>query len=198
MPSPHIVDLKKPTAEKPAAATPQVSPTPPPALPPEASRDQPGSAPFKPFFTWEAAEFENREKPRSWYLTLAAVAGALMALALWRQDYFAAALLAIAAGVVWLFAKQEPRLLRFAITSRGVQAGPRLYLFDDLISFWIFYDPPHRKELSLRSKHLLMPYVRMALGDADPVALREHLLRFLPELKHQESVVDAFSRRIGF
>jgi hypothetical protein len=43
-----------------------------------------------------------------------------------------------------------------------------------------------------------MPAVSIPLGDTDPNILREHLLKFVKEKRHEESITETLSRLLGF
>ena len=175
-----IVDLKK---------TPQKSDTSAPIREVQA---------FQPM-SWEAPEFTEYEKSRVWYIALFGVAALLVLAMVLVKNYIAAALFVLLAPVVYLASAKKPRVLNFGISGKGVQIGDRLYPYDDLQSFWIFYEPHmDRAELSLRSRKAVMPYVRLPLGSQNPAVVHALLSRFLPERKHADSVVDAMARRAGF
>ena len=147
---------------------------------------------------WEAPEFEVTADRERFLIPLGILlAGGGIAALIFKNFLFAVFLL-IAGGLVAAQARRVPRTMRFAVTARGVAAGNRLYEFGDLKSFWISYDPPLFKELLVTSKKTLMPLVRVPLGDLDPLRLREILLRFLPEERHEESLIDIISKRLGF
>lgn len=109
-----------------------------------------------------------------------------------------AILLGISGGLLIAHAFRTPRQLRLAVMARGIQVGSRLYEFDAIESFWIFYDPPLFKELSLRSRKTMMPAIRIPLGELDPLQLRKILLRFLREQEQELSLTDILSKRLGF
>lgn len=148
--------------------------------------------------SWDAPEFDYNASSA---LTLFFM-GALLFLggiaAVFFRSYLFAFFLMIAGGVVISYAYRVPRTVRFAVTSRGIVIGRRLYEFGNLKSFWIAYDPPYSKELVIASKKTVMPLVRAPLGDLDPMRLREVLLRFLKEEEHEDSFVDIVSKRLGF
>lgn len=94
--------------------------------------------------------------------------------------------------------RKNPRDLTCKIRTEGVQVNNDLYPYDSLKSFWIFYDPPHHQELSLRSRAPLTGgYIKIPLGDADPVQIREMLLKFIHEKRQEEGLADALARTIG-
>ena len=148
--------------------------------------------------TWQAPEFAVHGKSFRWYAALFAATGLLVLVSALLKNYTAAALFMLAAAVVYVFAQKSPRVLVFAVDARGVRIDGRLYAYDALRSFWIFYDPPGKTEVSFRSRSMLMPYIRVPLGSTNPAQLHRLLTRFLPETKHAESVADSLSERAGF
>lgn len=115
---------------------------------------------------------------------------------------YLAALLFWLAGVMTGFSLYEknknPKNTICKLRTEGVQVNNDLYPYETLKSFWIFYDPPRHQELSLRSKAPLAGgYIKIPIGDEDPVQIREILLRFLPEEKQEEGFVDVLARMAG-
>ena len=92
----------------------------------------------------------------------------------------------------------ETHTYSFRITPRGIEIGEKLFKFEDLESFWIFYDPPEIKELAVRRKGLLVPELIIPLKNQDPVMVRRALITFLSESEQKYSAFDLFLRRIGF
>lgn len=147
---------------------------------------------------WEAPEFEYQPANAGILTKVGVLFIASGIAAAFFKNFLFAILLAIAGGLLFSYAGKTPRRLRFVLTSRGVLAGRHLYEFEDIRSFWIFYDPPLMRELALQSKRTFMPMVRVPLGDLDPVRLREVLLPFLKEERQEASVIDIISKRLGF
>ena len=148
--------------------------------------------------SWEAFDFERDPQARQFLIYIGAALAIGGLAAIFFGNFLFAALLLISGGLIAAQAYREPKLMHFAVTSRGVKIARRLYEYDDLKSFWLSYDPPLFKELVVTSKKTLMPLVRVPLGNLDPLPLREILLRFLPEVKYEESVIDIISKRLGF
>src|SRR3989338_192996 len=149
-------------------------------------------------FAWEAPEFDYRPENTT-YITILGIfliAGAVIA-ALF-QSYIFAALLVLAGFLSLVAARRMPRMITIAITGRGIAAGRGHHDFSNLKSFWISYNPPLFKELILESKGTFTPTIRIPLGDADPVELRDVLVGFLKEERREETLVDILGKRIGF
>lgn len=146
------------------------------------------------FHSWKAPEFEVYEKSNRWYLIAGVFILAVIAYALFTNGPIMAVTFILLGIVGFIHLQKDPRVITFAITSKGVLADKEMYLYDNIFSFWIFYEPNHMKTISLHTKASMLPYVHIPLGDEDPVALREMLLENIPEIKQDPSLVDALGR----
>ena len=149
-------------------------------------------------FEWEAPEFEKTEKSKSWFIIPAVIAIILGIIALATDNILFLILVLLGFFIFYVYANKEPRIIRFKIYEKGIEFDNQVHDFESLRSFWIFYDPPIEKEISLRSKKTFFPYIRIPLGNQSPIEIRKYLLKFLPEKRHRESIVDIWMRRIGF
>lgn len=147
---------------------------------------------------WEALEFEPDPGRGLLQVALAALLflGAIVAVVL--RSYLLGIFLVLAGGVIMSYAFRQPRRLSLTITAAGIRVERRIYEFKELKSFWIAYEPPLSKELVIESKKAIMPVLRIPLGDQDPLQIREVLLRFLPEVEREDSLLDIISKRLGF
>ena len=149
-------------------------------------------------FEWEAPEFEKKEKTNTWFIVPAIITVMLGLIALFMENFLFLVLILLAFFVFYIYAKKDPKIIKFKIDEKGLQIDGKEYLFESLRSFWVFYNPPIEKELSFRSKKTTFPYIRIPLAEQNPSEIRKYLLKFLPEKKHKESLVDIWMRRIGF
>ena len=81
---------------------------------------------------------------------------------------------------------------------KGLKIDENIYAFDHLKSFWIFYDPPEIKFLSIESKKIFMPRIIIPIADENPNKIREFLLKYLPEIEQRESLIDILARRLRY
>jgi hypothetical protein len=149
-------------------------------------------------FEWETAEFEKTEKEKSWFIMPAIIAIILCVFALITDNPLFVVL--VIAGFVsfYIYARKSPRIVKFRIDEKGVEVDGRLHEYTDLRSFWLFYNPPLEKTLSVRGKKTFFPYLRIPLDKENPAEIRKFLLRFIPEKRHKESLIDILMKRIGF
>lgn len=147
---------------------------------------------------WMAPEFEFREKDESWFFGLGLIMAAVIIYFALVKNFLAVILFLLASFVLMKHANRRPRDLKFRVGPKGVEIGEEIYPLETLESFWIFYNPPKIKELSVKSKKTLMPYLKVPLGSVHPVLLREILLQYLPEVEQEGSFFDDISRTMGF
>jgi len=150
------------------------------------------------FLEWKIKEFNQYPKSAVWYRWYCLIFLCLIIVSILLKNLLMTIFLILAAVLVYVYSIKQPRTIKIAITAEGVKVGKFLYDFDELKSFWIFYKPPEIKELSLRSKKFFMPYIKIPLNDQDPIILRKTLLKFLPEKRQKESIVDEWMRRLKF
>ena len=152
----------------------------------------------KNYLKWTAPEFTQYSKSKSWFIVAGLIAGGLFLWALLTKNLLLALLIGLSYFSITVFALKKPRQINLAIIAKGIKIDKTLYEFDNLKSFWIFYEPPQVKELSLRSKKTIMPYIKIPLGEQNPVEVRRLLLKYLPERKHKESLIDNLARSLRF
>lgn len=146
---------------------------------------------------WRAPEYEKYEKGRRWYLYAALALLAIIGYAIYTNSPIMAITFILIGVVGYIFINREPRVIDFAVTRDGVLAGRELYDFDNIKSFWIFYEPHDIKVVSLHTKSLMMPYAHIPIHEEDPVRIRGILLQYIPEVKQEPSLVDTFERLLG-
>jgi len=154
--------------------------------------------PPKTAFTWKAPEYPYYEKSSDWYWVLGIIALALIVVAFLMKNFLFVLLVLLGAFAVVLYAVRIPRIITVTISGRGIQIDDRLFPYETLQSFWIFYRPGDHHELSLKSDRTLMPYIKIPLPDTDPNEIRELLVKYLKEAKQEESMVETLARLIGF
>ncbi len=104
--------------------------------------------------TWTVPEFTKHKKNAGWFITGGIIALALLIFALYSKNFLFALIIILSAFSVFIWSQKEPRKIKFSITPKGIAIGKTIYNFDNLESFWVFYDPPEIRTGSLRSPNL--------------------------------------------
>ncbi len=152
---------------------------------------------FQPL-EWSAPEFTKYQKDVIWFLIGGAIGLGLLIFSLLNKNFIFALIVILSAFSLYVWSQKEPRKIKFVINVKGIMIDNACYNFDNLKSFWIFYEPPEVKFLSLESKKTIMPHIKIPLGEIDPNKIRELLLKFLPEEKQEESLIDVLARNLKF
>lgn len=143
---------------------------------------------------WRAPEYEVFERDKKWYMVVTLILVGIIAWALYSNSPVMAITFILIGIVGYLRINQEPRTIDFMITTEGVTAGKEIYEYDNLESFWIFYEPEGLKSACLHTKSGIMPYVHIPIHEEDPVHIRQLLLEFLPEEKKEPGLVETMER----
>ncbi len=146
---------------------------------------------------WRTPEYQYHAKGKEWMVYLGLISGLLFLSGLWFKNYLFSLFIGLSFFAVTVYAFRKPKIIKVLIDRQGVKINNSLYQYENLSSFWIFYNPPI-KELSLRSKKMTMPYLKIPLADQDPTKIRKFLIKYLPEKKHRESLTEEFARRLKF
>ena len=151
----------------------------------------------KILLSWTAPEFTRHEKSPAWFITLGVIIGLFFIAALLMQNYFFALLVLLAGGLIYIHALKHPRTLTFSLTEEGFKVGDRLFPLQELKSFWVFEDQ-EILILSIETTKALYPQLHIPLGNQKPEAIRQEIIKLLPEKEQKESLIDLFARKIKF
>jgi hypothetical protein len=145
-------------------------------------------------YRWTTPEHEPYTVGKKFYLLSTLLLIGLVVYALISNSPIMAITFILIGIVGYLFIQKDPRTINFSITHEGITAGNEIYEFENLKSFWIFYNPPYEKKISLHSKGTFTPYIHIPIGDEDPVEIRDILIDFIPEEKQEHTIVDTIEK----
>ncbi len=132
-------------------------------------------------FVWEVPSFEKRERGRSWYVIMILAAIFLVAYAVYTANFLFAFLILLM-SILLLFAnRQEPVSMLIQLGNNGLVISGKLYLYQDLETFSIIYQPPMLKILYIDTRSILTPRLRILLDEQNPLEVRQHLKQYLRE-----------------
>ncbi len=146
---------------------------------------------------WDAPEFEMRPQNKKRLSYAALVLLAIIGYASFTNSPIMAIVFVLIGIVAYMNMQKAPRILNFRIIPEGVLAGNELYEFENIKSFWIFYDPEYKKVISLHIKSYLTPFVHIPIHNEDPVEIRRVLLKYIPEIKQENNPAEIMERFLG-
>ena len=145
-----------------------------------------------PLFAWEGREYRFEEKTADWYWALGIIATAAIIACILFGNVLLALVITTASVAIGLAAAKPSRVHRFSIDEDGVAIDDVLYPFENMLHFSVleYADETLPPSLSIKTKHFLSPHLLIPIIDHDPVEVYEFVSAFVPEGKHDESIVD--------
>lgn len=152
--------------------------------------------PEKVVHEWTIPEYEQPARGMWWYLIATIVAIALLIWAVVTLNFLFAVILVMSAVILARQTLKPPKRLRVRILETGISIGDTTYEYTELRNFWILYEPPHIKKLTLTFRSAFRPSISIPLEHQNPVPLRKTLKEYLPEdlEREGEPATDALGR----
>ncbi len=154
--------------------------------------------PYSHEIEWQTYEYEHYEKTPDWYWALGIIALSLVVVAFIFKNFLFAVIVIIGAFTIAIYASRHPEIVDVILSPRGVKIKNRVFPYQNIKSFWIEYDPPHRKELIIESDRLALPKINIHLEDVDPLLVRNFLKQFIREKRHEDSFTDTLFKLLRF
>ena len=146
----------------------------------------------------KTGEFPFYQKSKGWMLAGGIIFFLLVGYFTYAKQLITALTFLLLGLTIYIFSFKKPRQVDCNITYQSLEVDDTIYPFKELVSFWIFYEPPNFKVISLKHKKPYLPYIQIPLGDADPMEVRRILLKYLPEEEQDEPFSDKLARIIRF
>ena len=147
---------------------------------------------------WVFDEYEKPERGPWWYILAFVIGGSLLFYAVKGGNFLFALIILLFALIIFTHHRTEPLKLSFSIYETGIQIGDRFFLFREIESFAIIYEPPVVKRIYIKPKGaLLRREVSIPLYDQNPLEVRSLLVDFLEEdLEREEESANDVATRI--
>jgi len=146
---------------------------------------------------WTALERKSGRHAPDWYWAVGIIAASIAATSFILDNILFAVFVIVSTVALFLRTLQKPRLVEYALTSKGISVNREFHAFKSLECFSIVEteDPPL---LLIKSKALTMPLIVVPLEDIDHEALRAYLIVILPETELHEPFSKKIMEFLGF
>lgn len=138
-------------------------------------------------FSWQHTDYVPYQKDKRWYISSVILLLLAVAWSFWQQNYLFGIFLIMFYMVVLLYENRQPEIIDFFITPLGVKSGDKFYYWRSIAHFYIVYRAQGVKNLYLEAKNPLMGRLIIPLENQNAVAIRDYLLKFLPEDLEREA-----------
>lgn len=149
----------------------------------ESTQNTPQNAPLRPILQWEAPEYKRHEKGKLWFMIAGTILLLLVAYFILIDSAPAAIAFLLVAGLYYLVHHSEVKNMNVRVTDIGIHVGNKHYLFANIESFWILYEPPHTSNLNLKLSGKIERHIQIELAHQDPAQLRNFLRQQIPEVE---------------
>jgi len=157
------------------------------------------------YIEWQAPEFEYYKKDVSWYWLSLMVSIVLLALSFWQKNFLFAVFIIIAWLVIVYSASRLPEVWNFKIDDKGIEIslantkeGQKFYSYAEIEGFDIHLASDQYKELVLKFKSRLSPYLKINILANEEEKIKNFLLNHIPKEEYRISLSDLISKLIRF
>lgn len=148
--------------------------------------------------SWEAYEHHHTEKGSDWFWVLGIVTLSVTVAAILLGNVLFGILIFVAGLVTALHANREPKIIEYAVTSRGVRVGDTIYPYSTLEVFFIDEEDPLGPLLLIQSQKMFMPLILMPLPEEYVDEIEELIASRLPEEFIEEPLANKILEFFGF
>jgi len=149
--------------------------------------------------TWEAAEFEYREKTVSWYWISIIIAALIIAFSVWERNYLFGFFIVIAEILFIVWGNQPPATIAFTLDEQELAIGGKK--FYPLKSFEAMSVGPmdeHWSEVVFHSRGRLKTPIKVIVPSETIEALRANLKTILKEVPYEPTFLDSIEKLLRF
>ena len=149
--------------------------------------------------SWQAPEFEYRDKDVGWYWISIIVASCIIAFAVWQRDFLFGFFIVIAEILFVAWGDRFPRPVDFRLTDKElVIEDKKLYPMGQLESWSAEPLDEEWTEFIFNFKAKLKTPLRMLVPASMVEDIRKNLKTVLKEVEHQPTLLDALEKLIRF
>jgi len=148
--------------------------------------------------TWEASEYIHHQKSPTWYVVLTG-ATLILAVILYfiLTDIWSLVVLAIMYVAITVYARKEPRVLRYSVSAEGISIGEKHFTYDQFKSFSIMQETGV-PSVSLDPTQRFMSAVTIYFAPEDGDKIVDELAKFLPHEQKESSAIDRAMLKLRF
>jgi hypothetical protein len=149
--------------------------------------------------TWEAPEFEYREKEVSWYWLSIIIASLIVAFSVWERNFLFGFFIVIAEILFIIWGNRVPRMTIFVLSDSEIRIGDyKTYLLKEFESWSVNIDGGEWIELAFYFRSKLHTPLVIITPEEELADVRTNLKGVLKEIEHDMSLVDSIEKFLRF
>lgn len=150
--------------------------------------------------TWEAPEFEYREKGVSWYWISIIIAALIIAFSVWQKNFLFGFFIVVAEILLIVWGNREPRTTQFTLTDDRVtiEAYGKTYLMKEFESWSADAGGAEWTDVMFYFRSRVHPPLALIVPDAKVAEIRANLKGVLKEIEHEPTFIDSIEKFFRF
>ena len=146
---------------------------------------------------WSALEYEEKERSTDWFWALGIIIVASSLASIIYSNYFFAVLLVLAGILLGHFAIRKPDLVFYELNEKGLKIRNRLYLFENIKSFWVQLEP--KPILFVGSERAFMPVISIPIENNLAEKIQAVMIsQNIAEVEMKEHLSEKIMEFLGF
>jgi hypothetical protein len=150
-----------------------------------------------PLFSWQASEYTFYKKSPLWYFVILVLALLCIGAAIYFRQWILIAVIVMFVIVLIQYSRRKPEMRNYALNEQGIKIDDKTYSFKQFKSFWII-KTAEETSLNLEPLKRLSPIITISLSGVRTEDLRQILVKYLPEQKREEELIDRISKKLKF
>jgi hypothetical protein len=149
--------------------------------------------------TWDAPEFEYREKGVSWYWISIITAALIVGFSAWQKDFLFGFFIVVAEILFIVWGNKMPAVIPFTLTDTDIDIGGyKSYSMKEFESWSADSDGTEWYEVLFYFRSRLRPPLPVIMPEAKLAELRTNLKLVLKEIEHQPTLIDSIEKFLRF
>jgi hypothetical protein len=149
--------------------------------------------------TWEAPEFEYREKEVSWYWISIIAAALIIAFSVWQKDFLFGFFIVIAEILFIVWGNKVPNTVTFILTDTEIDIGGYKTYFMKEFDGWSAdtYDGEWA-DVAFYFRSRIHPPLAIMVPKEKVEEFRANMKTVLKEIEHQPTLIDSIEKFLRF
>jgi hypothetical protein len=149
--------------------------------------------------SWEAPEFEYREKGVSWYWITIIIAACIIAFSVWEKNFLFGFFIVIAEILVIAMGNQEPRTISFHLTDQNLEIGDhKFHSLKEFESWSADEIGGGFVEMAFNFHARLKIPLKILAPETALDEIRKNLKPVLREIEHEITFIEAIEKLLRF
>ncbi|HUC02163.1 MAG TPA: hypothetical protein VMA75_04690 [Candidatus Paceibacterota bacterium] len=149
--------------------------------------------------TWEAPEFEYREKDVSWYWISIIAAALIIAFSVWQRNFLFGFFIVVAEVLFIVWGNKVPRMTEFTLRDDSIGIGGyKTYLLKEFESWSADAVGTEWTDVMFNFRSRIHPPLMIIVPDEKVAEIRANLKGLLKEIEHEPSLIDSIEKFLRF